>query len=98
GDVKIVARVGCDALRKTQAGRRLRASRLGEAAALSEHGVCREADTLCLRERLIVFEHSTVERVRNLQIAHAVHRDAARQAQTIRAQAREVAAGSAAVA
>jgi hypothetical protein len=98
GDVKIVARVGCDALRRTQAGCRLRARRLGEAAALSEYNIRRKADTDSLRERLIVFEHSTVERIRDVEVARAVHGDAARQAQTIWAQAREVAAAGAAVA
>src|ERR1700731_3140788 len=98
GNIEIAARVGGDALRKTQARRRLRTSRPGKAAALSEYCVRSEAGTDSMRERLIVFEHSIVARVRHIEIPVAVHRDAAGQAQAVSAKARDVGNSDAAVA
>ena len=98
GDVEIVIRIGCEALRITQPGRRLRACGLRKTAVLPEDDVRREAGADCLHERLIVFKHPIVAGVRNIEIADAVHRNAAGLAEAVGSEARDVATRSAAVA
>jgi hypothetical protein len=65
---------------------------------LPEYGVRRKPGRNQLRERQIIFQHSTVARVGNIEIAHTVHRDTAGQAETVRAKARDVGPASTAVA